>query len=373
MLQDVYPAVSLKQHSIWQGEQPPEPCAVVIFGATGDLTQRKLLPTLAHLFKDHPLRQAFSVVAVARRPMSHEVWREMALHSINAYMPEDDKLDDATQRAFAGRLFYCQADFDDREGYRRLADLLDQLDREQNTQGNRLFYLATPPTSDPAIVSHLGTAGLARPARENGNGESWTRLIVEKPFGRDLASASALNRELARVFREHQTYRIDHYLGKETVQNLLALRFANGIFEPLWNQKYIDHVQILVAESLGIGSRAVYYEESGAIRDIVQNHMLQILCLVAMEPPVAFDADAIRDEKVKVTQHGSDHPVQAGAAPALQTDRDARAGSQSFDPADSTRRRHLAEIRRESSRRGPPTEFGGYEFLLRKRLQGRIA
>ncbi|HEY4035025.1 MAG TPA: glucose-6-phosphate dehydrogenase [Ktedonobacteraceae bacterium] len=301
MLQDMYPADSLKQHSIWQDEQPPEPCAIVIFGATGDLTQRKLLPTLAHLFKDHPLHQAFSVVAVARRPMSHEQWREMALHSINTYMPEHDKLNEKSQKAFAACLFYCQTDFADREGYTRLADLLDQLDQEQGTQGKRIFYLATPPDTDTEIIYHLGGSGLARPSHNNGDGDdSWTRLIIEKPFGHDFASAQKLNRELSRVFRENQIYRIDHYLGKETVQNILALRFGNGIFEPLWNQKYIDHVQILVAESLGIGSRASYYEEAGAIRDIVQNHILQILCLVAMEPPGTFDPAAIRDEKVKV-------------------------------------------------------------------------
>jgi glucose-6-phosphate 1-dehydrogenase len=301
MVQDIHSPTQLKQHSIWHNEQPPEPCAVVIFGATGDLTQRKLLPTLAHLFKDHPLQQPFSVVAVARRPMNHDQWREMALRSLNTYMPENDKLDDAAQRAFAACLFYCQTDFANREGYSRLADLLDQLDREQGTQGNRIFYLATPPDTDTEIIYHLGGSGLARPSHNNGNGDdSWTRLIIEKPFGHDLVSAQKLNRELGRVFRENQIYRIDHYLGKETVQNILALRFGNGIFEPLWNQKYIDHVQILVAESLGIGSRAPYYEGSGAIRDIVQNHIFQILCLVAMEPPGDFDPTAIQDEKVKV-------------------------------------------------------------------------
>ncbi|MFL5625661.1 MAG: glucose-6-phosphate dehydrogenase [Ktedonobacteraceae bacterium] len=300
MPQEVHPANTLKQHTIWQDGQQPEPCVVVIFGATGDLTQRKLLPTLAHLFHDHPLPQGFSVVAFARRPMNDEQWRGMALESINKYMPENDRLDSEEQHAFAQRLYYCQADFGDREGYARLADLLDKLDREKGTQGNRIFYLATPPTLDSEIIYQLGGAGLARPAQVNGDEESWTRIIIEKPFGRDLASAQKLNREIARVFRENQTYRIDHYMGKETVQNLLAFRFANGIFEPLWNQKYIDHVQILVAESLGIGSRAEYYEESGAIRDMVQNHIMQVLCLTAMEAPVAFDADAIRDEKVKV-------------------------------------------------------------------------
>src|SRR3984893_13830689 len=300
MTQEVHPTNALKQHTIWQAGQQPEPCVVVIFGATGDLTQRKLLPTLAHLYHDHPLPQGFSIVAFARRPMNDEQWRGMALDSINKYMPENDRLDREAQHTFAQRMYYCQADFNDREGYNKLADLLDKLDREKGTQGNRLFYLATPPTLDSEIIFQLGGAGLARPSHVNGDEESWTRLIIEKPFGRDLASAQKLNRELARVFRENQTYRIDHYMGKETVQNLLALRFSNGIFEPLWNQKYIDHVQIVVAESLGIGTRAEYYEESGAIRDIVQNHIMQVLTITAMEPPVAFDADAIRDEKVKV-------------------------------------------------------------------------
>src|SRR5207245_10636301 len=173
-------------------------------------------------------------------------------------------------------------------------------DNEQGTSGNRIFYLATPPTTDSEIIYQLGGAGLARPSHVNGDEESWTRIVIEKPFGRDLASAQKLNRELARVFRENQIYRIDYYMGKETVQNLLAFRFSNGIFEPLWNQKYIDHVQILVAESLGIGTRAEYYEEPGAIRHMVLNNIIQVLCLTTMEAPVAFDADAIRDEKVKV-------------------------------------------------------------------------
>ena len=300
MAQEVHPKVELKQHSIWQNGQIPDPCVFVIFGATGDLTQRKLLPTLAHLFHDHPVPQPFSIVAFARRPMNHEQWRGMALDSINKYMPEDDKLDSRAQQEFVQHLYYCQSDFNDREGYQKLANMLDLLDEEKGTQGNRIFYLATPPTTYSEIIHQLGGAGLARPQNSNGNEESWTRLVIEKPFGRDLASAQKLNRELARIFRENQIYRIDHYMGKETVQNLLAFRFANGIFEPLWNQKYIDHVQVVVAESLGIGTRAEYYEESGAIRDMVQNHIMQVLCLTAMEPPVAFDADAIRDEKVKV-------------------------------------------------------------------------
>jgi glucose-6-phosphate 1-dehydrogenase len=260
MTQQAQPQVKLKQHSIWQDGQVPEPCCIVIFGATGDLTQRKLLPTLAHLAHDHPLPESFKIVAFARRPLNDEQWRNMALESINKFMPEDDKLDANAQRTFARNLFYCQSDFNDREGYYRLADLLEKLDNEQGTLGNRIFYLATPPTTDSEIIYQIGGAGLARSSSHgNGNEEGWTRIIVEKPFGRDLASAQKLNRELSRVFRENQIYRIDHYMGKETVQNILAFRFANGIFEPLWNHNYIDHVQILVAESLGIGTRAEYY------------------------------------------------------------------------------------------------------------------
>src|SRR5579883_1346149 len=290
----------LKQHIIWQDGHHPDPCCIVIFGATGDLTQRKLLPTLAHLIHDHPLSESICIVAFGRRPLNDEQWRAMALKSINEYMPEDDRLDNAAQQAFAQRLFYCQANFAEREGYTRLAQLLEKLDRERGTGGNRLFYLATPPELDAEIVTHLGESGLARPSHNDNSDKSWTRIVFEKPFGHDLASAQKLNRAVARAFRENQTFRIDHYMGKETVQNILAFRFANGIFEPLWNQKYIDHVQILVAESLGIGSRAEFYESAGAIRDIVQNHIMQVLCLTAMEPPAAFDAEAIRDEKVKV-------------------------------------------------------------------------
>jgi glucose-6-phosphate 1-dehydrogenase len=301
MTHNVKATSSLKQHTIWQDGHVPEPCTVVIFGATGDLSLRKLLPTLAHLFHMHPLSQPFCIVAFARRPLSDEQWRAMVLEALNTYMPEKERLDSATQKAFANRLFYCQSTFEDREGYTRLADLLERLDAEQGTDGNRLFYLSTPPETDSEIIYHLGGSGLARPLRSTENSEEvWTRIVIEKPFGHDLASAQKLNRELARVFREQQIYRIDHYMGKETVQNILAFRFANGIFEPLWNQRYIDHVQIVVAEDIGVGSRADYYETAGAIRDMVQNHIMQILCLIAMEPPVAFDADAVRDEKVKV-------------------------------------------------------------------------
>ena len=290
----------LKQHVIWQKDHLPDPCVIVIFGATGDLTQRKLLPTLAHLIHDHPLPECFCIVAFARRPLSDDQWRAMALDSISKYMPQDDRLDEAAQRSFAQRMFYCQANFDDPQGYQKLAQLLGKIDQEKDTRGNRLYYLSTPPELDLEIITQLGKAGLNH---QNGNTDghhSWTHIVTEKPFGHDLASAQELNRDLSSAFKEDQIYRIDHYMGKETVQNILAFRFANGIFEPLWNQNYIDHVQIVVAEDLGIGTRSEFYEEAGAIRDIVQNHIMQVLCLVAMEPPAAYDANAIRDEKVKV-------------------------------------------------------------------------
>jgi len=303
MTQDVQaPAhVKLKQHTIWQNSHIPDPCVIVLFGATGDLAQRKILPTLAHLIHEHPLAEKMCIVAFARRPWDDDKWREAVLDALDKYMPEDDKLDADAKEAFKQNLYYCQSSFDDNEGYKRLSALLDKLDKEQGTGGNRLFYLATPPDTDPLIVQHLGETGLAQPCKKADNGhQPWTRIIFEKPFGHDLASAQALNIDIGRVFKENQIYRIDHYMGKETVQNIIAFRFANGIFEPLWNQKYIDHVQITVAESLGIESRAEFYETAGAIRDIVQNHIMQVLCLTAMEPPAIFEADAIRDEKVKV-------------------------------------------------------------------------
>ncbi len=291
----------LKQHTIWQNAHIPDPCVIVLFGATGDLAKRKILPTLAHLIHDHPLAEKMCIVAFARRPWSDEQWRTTVLDALDKYMPEDDKLDNDAKQAFAQNLYYCQSSFDDSEGYQKLSVLLDKLDKEQGTGGNRLFYLATPPDTDPLIVQRLGESGLAQACKKTANGhQPWTRIVFEKPFGHDLASAQALNVGIGRVFKEDQIYRIDHYMGKETVQNIIAFRFANGIFEPLWNQKFIDHVQITVAESLGIEARAEFYETAGAIRDIVQNHIMQVLCLVAMEPPAIFDADAIRDEKVKV-------------------------------------------------------------------------
>ncbi|GHO67037.1 glucose-6-phosphate 1-dehydrogenase [Ktedonobacter sp. SOSP1-52] len=274
-------------------KQSPEPCVMVIFGATGDLTHRKLLPALYNLALEHPLPAGFSVVAFARRPYNDEVFRKQALDSINEFSRQKP-VNEQVWESFSNGIFYLQSDFHEPEGYEKLAALLNRLDQERGTSGNRIFYLSTPPSQYPTIIQNLGAVGLNR------NRKGWTRIIVEKPFGHDLPSARELNRQIGKVFKEDQIYRIDHYLGKETVQNILVFRLANGIFEPIWNRRYIDHVQITVAENIGIEGRGGYYEESGAIRDMIQNHMLQLLTLVAMEPPIAFDANAVRDEKVKV-------------------------------------------------------------------------
>ncbi len=270
-----------------------EPCVMVIFGATGDLTHRKLLPALYNLALEHPLPAGFSVVGFARRPYSDDVFRQQALESINEYSRQKP-VNPQVWESFSQGIFYLQSDFHNPGGYEKLAELLNRLDQERGTSGNRIFYLSTPPSQYPEIIQNLGAAGLNR------NRKGWTRIIIEKPFGHDLPSARELNRQVLRVFREEQVYRIDHYLGKETVQNILVFRLANGIFEPVWNRRYVDHVQITVAENIGLEGRVGYYEESGAIRDMIQNHMLQLLTLVAMEPPIAFDGNSVRDEKVKV-------------------------------------------------------------------------
>jgi glucose-6-phosphate 1-dehydrogenase len=276
-------------------KQSPEPCVMVIFGATGDLTHRKLLPALYNLALEHPLPAGFSVVGFARRPYSDEEFRKQALDSVNQFSRQKP-VNQQVWESFASGIHYLQSNFHDPEGYERLAALLNKLDQERGTSGNRIFYLSTPPSQYPTIIQNLGAAGLNR------NRKGWTRVIVEKPFGHDLASARELNRQIGKVFKEEQIYRIDHYLGKETVQNIQVFRLANGIFEPVWNRRYVDHVQITAAENIGIEGRGGYYEESGAIRDMIQNHMLQLLTLVAMEPPIAFEANAVRNEKVKVLQ-----------------------------------------------------------------------
>jgi glucose-6-phosphate 1-dehydrogenase len=265
---------------------------MIIFGATGDLTQRKLVPALYSLAHDSLLPDDFAVVGVARRPWSHEEFRAHLRAGVDRFA-RTQPVDPARWEAFAAHLVYHQTEFHDASGYARLRDLLDEMDRVYGVACNRLFYLATPPDVYADVITRLGEAGLS-------HGQGWTRIIVEKPFGHDYASACALNAILSRVFAEDQIYRIDHYLGKETVQNILVFRFANGIFEPIWNRRYVDHIQVTMAEDIGVERRGAFYEQAGALRDIVQNHLLQLLSLVAMEPPSSFAADAVRNEKVKV-------------------------------------------------------------------------
>jgi glucose-6-phosphate 1-dehydrogenase len=269
----------------------PQPCAMVIFGATGDLTRRKLIPALFHLAGEGLLPASLAIVGFARREGSDEQLRESFRRALG------EAAQGELWERFAQSIFYYRGEYGDPAAYVGLRELLARLDRERGTAGNRLFYLSTPPDVAAEVARCLGEAGLVPPPRESG---PWARLVVEKPFGHDLASAVELNRQLAAVFDESQIFRIDHYLGKETVQNLLVLRFANQLFEPLWNQKYVDHVQITVSESLGVEGRGGYFEGAGILRDMVQNHLLQLLCLVGMEPPAVLEANPVRDEKVQL-------------------------------------------------------------------------
>jgi glucose-6-phosphate 1-dehydrogenase len=278
-------------------ERTPEPCVMVIFGATGDLTHRKLIPALYNLALERRLPPNFQVVGFARRPYTDDSFQTEAENSVNKYSRRKP-IQPAVWEYFGKNIHYVQSDFTNAEGYQKLAEVLERLDREQGTRGNRLFYLSTNPSDYPVIVQHLKQAGLAAP--QNPGSSAWTRVIIEKPFGYDLPSALELNGTIADVFRENQVFRIDHYLGKETVQNILVFRFANSIFEPLWNRRYVDHIQMIVSEELGVEGRGPYYDTSGTIRDMVQNHMMQLLSLVCMEPPSTFDANSVRDEKTKV-------------------------------------------------------------------------
>jgi glucose-6-phosphate 1-dehydrogenase len=271
----------------------PQPCAVVIFGATGDLTHRKLVPALYNLAADGALPPAVSVVGFARRDKTDEIFRKELEEAARKFSRQ--KIVDDLWAAFASSIFYHRSEFDDLQGYESLSKRLDELDAQRGTRGNRLYYLSAGPDQFPIILENLRKSRLNK--AEPG---SWARAIVEKPFGTDLPSAQRLNEMVKEAFSEKDTFRIDHYLGKETAQNIMVMRFANAIFEQLWNARYIDHVQITASEALGVEGRAGYYDKAGAMRDMVQNHLLQLLCLTAMEPPAGLDADAIRDEKVKV-------------------------------------------------------------------------
>jgi len=270
-----------------------EPFTLVIFGASGDLTRRKLVPALWSLYAGRTLPEPFAIIGSARSEVTDDAFRQRMREAVREFARVKPPSTNVWDR-FAASLSYVSGDPADPALYAPLDRAIRDIEKTRPGATNRLFYLATPPSLYETIVENLGTSGLARPQG------GWTRVIVEKPFGHDYESARALNSRLARVFREEQIYRIDHYLGKETVQNLLVLRFANGIFEPLWNRNHVAEVQITVAETIGVETRGAYYEEAGALRDMMQNHLLQLLCLIAMEPPVTFDPGPVHDEKNKV-------------------------------------------------------------------------
>jgi glucose-6-phosphate 1-dehydrogenase len=267
----------------------PDPCVLVVFGASGDLTQRKIVPAIYSLALRGLLPEPFGLVGAARTQETDDEFRARMREAVARF--SRDELHDDVWNKLASSMRYVPTDFAHPDAEASIVDVLNELDEELGTRGNRIYYLAVPPQAFTEIVEDLG--------RRRGD-EGWVRLVIEKPFGHDRASARELNEQIWRWFDESEVFRIDHYLGKETVQNLLALRFANGIFEPIWNRQFVDHVQITVAESIGIEGRAEFYEQAGAIRDVFQNHLLQLLALTAMEPPIDFTADSVRNEKVKV-------------------------------------------------------------------------
>jgi glucose-6-phosphate 1-dehydrogenase len=287
------PAISQPPAQAGAKRQPAPPCVLVLFGASGDLAKRKLIPALYNLAAGSFLPEEFAVVGVSRTPMNDDEFRQKMSQDLHTF--ETAALEPERVEWLKSRLSYLSGDFDQPETYERLRAALAAVDERWGTGGSYLFYLAVPPSQFAPIIGMLGAARLT--SEERG---AWRRVVIEKPFGHDLESARKLNRDIREVLEETQIFRIDHYLGKETVQNILAFRFANGIFEPIWNRRYIDHVQITVAETVGVESRGGYYEEAGALRDMVQNHMFQLLALTAMEPPISFAPDVVRDERVKI-------------------------------------------------------------------------
>ena len=273
----------------------PQPCTLVIFGGSGDLARRKLIPAVYNLVLDGVLPPNYAILGNARKPLSDTDFRQIAREGVVKYSRQ--KISEKVWPDFERRLFYVAGSIEDPKAYKDLRARLEQIEADLKLPGNRIFYLAIPPTSIADVVEGLRDAGLVQPPSSEG---PFSRIIVEKPIGHDLDSARKINEAVSRVFDESQIFRIDHYLGKETVQNLLVLRFANSIFEPIWNHKFIDHVQITVAEAEGVGTRATYYEEAGALRDMVQNHILQLMCLVAMEPPHSLDPDVVRNARMEV-------------------------------------------------------------------------
>ena len=341
-------------------------CALVIFGGTGDLTRRKLMPALWRLQEQRCFDDCFSILGIGRDDLGDEGFRSAMRDALEEF--SDDPPSDEEWAAFSDRLAYLAADLTEDDAYRRLADRLEELGKNESSLRNHLFYLAVPPSLAPRIVRGLEAVDLT------GDDRGWTRIVVEKPFGRDLESARALNQEIRQVFDESQVYRIDHFLGKETVQNILALRFGNMLFEPLWNRNYIEYVEITAAETIGVEDRAAFYDANGALRDMIANHLLQLLTLTAMEPPVAYDSESVREEKVQVLrsiaplsseeveqrvvrgQHGSGK-VEGEPVPGYRE-------IEGIDPASTTETFVALELRIENWR------WAGVPFFLRtgKRL-----